>query len=270
MDKTRPAIDYLREYLRIAPVSIALWRSIEASHVAGVELPPPRLDLGCGFGEFAHVFFDESLEVGIDLSRRSLLQARKGREYEGLVRGDARRLPFRDESFASIVSISVLEHIANVEDAVEEAYRVLRPGGVFAFTAPTPTLTEFLFYPRLFAKARLSFLARSYSALFNRAFGHVSLLTEEEWLALLEGVGFRIQCQRMMMSQRTVTVFDLSLPTIVPSKAGRVWLNRRFGWRPAFLARLWERLLSGYVANDEGEGCNLFVVAMKPGVLASG
>ena len=51
--------NYLRGYLRVSPAALAVWRAIEAKHLATVELPRPLLDLGCGFGEFTGVFFDE-------------------------------------------------------------------------------------------------------------------------------------------------------------------------------------------------------------------
>lgn len=43
--------------------------------------------------------------------------------------GDARELPFEDASLDCIFSMSVMEHIAEIETAVGEAARVLKPGG---------------------------------------------------------------------------------------------------------------------------------------------
>jgi ubiquinone/menaquinone biosynthesis C-methylase UbiE len=51
---------------------------------------------------------------------------------------DVRNLPFKDESFDCVYSISVIEHIANNEDtkALLEMWRVLKPGGSLVITVP--------------------------------------------------------------------------------------------------------------------------------------
>lgn len=48
--------------------------------------------------------------------------------YE-IVTGDARRLPFADNSFSAIFSITAFEHVHNMDVALQEMCRVLRPGG---------------------------------------------------------------------------------------------------------------------------------------------
>ncbi len=50
-----------------------------------------------------------------------------------LLKEDARKMSFADNTFDIIFSISVFEHVHNLESALAEMYRVLRPGG-FLFT----------------------------------------------------------------------------------------------------------------------------------------
>lgn len=52
--------------------------------------------------------------------------------------GDATKLNFPNNSFDSVISISVIEHINNVGDvdAVKEMWRVLKPSGVLILTFP--------------------------------------------------------------------------------------------------------------------------------------
>ena len=50
--------------------------------------------------------------------------------------GDASRLPLRDASIDVVTMIEVLEHVPEPWRAVDEARRVLRPGGVLVGSAP--------------------------------------------------------------------------------------------------------------------------------------
>lgn len=82
------------------------------------------LDLGCGRGIHRGVI--ESLGYryhGADFS---------GSAADDLV--DAHTLPYADNQFSLIVSIAVLEHLADPVRALQEAARVLRPDGFFAGT----------------------------------------------------------------------------------------------------------------------------------------
>lgn len=65
--------------------------------------------------------------VGIDFQRELLRDAGAG--YAMLVEGDIHRLPFRDDSFAVVVSANTLHHAADPSLVVREARRVLVPGG---------------------------------------------------------------------------------------------------------------------------------------------
>ena len=53
-----------------------------------------------------------------------------------VITGDARNMPFEDNSFDLIVSSSTLEHIPNFWLACDEMKRVLAPGGILIINAP--------------------------------------------------------------------------------------------------------------------------------------
>lgn len=50
--------------------------------------------------------------------------------------GDARKLPFKSQSFQAIICNSVLEHIYETEKVVNECHRVLEPGGLVFMCVP--------------------------------------------------------------------------------------------------------------------------------------
>lgn len=100
----------------------AIRRSIGAVRGARV------LDLGCGKGRFAGRLSDLGAQVvGLDVSRGMLgAAARRGLPC---VQASGKRLPFRDRSFDAVVAVEVFEHLSAIEPVLQEARRVLCPGG---------------------------------------------------------------------------------------------------------------------------------------------
>jgi ubiquinone/menaquinone biosynthesis C-methylase UbiE len=87
------------------------------------------LDAGCGTGVFtSYICKTGARVIGLELSCPMLVRAiNKGIPFLS-VQGDMRRLPFCDDSFDKAVSITALEFIEEAEDAVEEMFRVTKPG----------------------------------------------------------------------------------------------------------------------------------------------
>lgn len=107
------------------------------------------LDVGSGFGR--HVFEcarrgarvvaldyadDEVVETRDTLAAMVAAGEITPDHLTGVLRGDARRLPFADGSFDVVITSEVLEHIQDDVTAIAEMVRVLRPGGRFAATVP--------------------------------------------------------------------------------------------------------------------------------------
>jgi SAM-dependent methyltransferase len=95
------------------------------------------LDLGCGTGwnyEVLRMKGHRRRLVGIDISDRMLRFALD--KQLPVVMGDAEKLPFRDQSFDGILAKGVLHHLPNMESAVVEIERVLKPGGIVVLSDP--------------------------------------------------------------------------------------------------------------------------------------
>jgi SAM-dependent methyltransferase len=93
------------------------------------------LEIGVGLGADHQRFAQEGARLtGIDLTDRAIEHTRRRFDLFGLSSdlrvGDAEGLPFADESFDCVYSWGVLHHSPNTPGAVEEVWRVLRPGGV--------------------------------------------------------------------------------------------------------------------------------------------
>jgi ubiquinone/menaquinone biosynthesis C-methylase UbiE len=106
--------------------------------VAAAKITPGLsvLDVGCGTGGFARAIAASAQAgvTGYDYSERFIEFARKGPEpTRGAVTwvvGDAEQVPFADPSFDRVLLSLVLHQLAHPVAAVEEAFRVLRSGGL--------------------------------------------------------------------------------------------------------------------------------------------
>lgn len=99
------------------------------------------LDLGCGTGwniSVLRLLECKRKAIGIDLSEGMLRFAKS--KHMNVVRGDAQQLPFGDASFDGILAKGVLHHLPDVEEAVAELARVLKPGGMAVMVDPNPSL----------------------------------------------------------------------------------------------------------------------------------
>jgi SAM-dependent methyltransferase len=95
------------------------------------------LDVGCGTGSLA-LSLPEIANIasvtGVDLTPDFVeyARARNADPRVGFQLGDARDLPFEDNSFDRAFSLLVLHFIPDAERAVAEMRRVVRPGGTVA------------------------------------------------------------------------------------------------------------------------------------------
>ena len=90
------------------------------------------LELGVGTGLNLPLYRGVEEVVGVDISEKMLEKARKkkAKVRTKLIRADARKLSFPDESFDTVVSTFFLCVIPEKEGVIGEIRRVLKPGGV--------------------------------------------------------------------------------------------------------------------------------------------
>ena len=84
------------------------------------------LDVGCGTKPYRRYFQAEEY-IGLEIEGR---KKDADKVYDGKV------IPFENESFDSVISIEVLEHVFNPDEFLSEINRVLKKGGLLLLTVP--------------------------------------------------------------------------------------------------------------------------------------
>lgn len=102
-------------------------------------LRPVRwLDLGCGTGHFSRALaqrFGAAQGVALDIAEGMLRHSRPLGGAQHFVAGDAENLPLQGGCIDLIFSSLAVQWCADFHSVLGEARRVLRPGGVFAFSS---------------------------------------------------------------------------------------------------------------------------------------
>lgn len=94
------------------------------------------VDIGSGYGSFVATCAGLGIAaIGVDLAPMELryAAARRGHRF---VRADGTTLPLPDAAVDVVTMWHVLEHVDDVEGVLDEALRILRPGGSLFVIAP--------------------------------------------------------------------------------------------------------------------------------------
>jgi 2-polyprenyl-6-hydroxyphenyl methylase / 3-demethylubiquinone-9 3-methyltransferase len=102
------------------------------------------VDLGCGAGLLApHVARAGYRHVGVDVGASALVQA--AAHGVTVVRGDVTAVPLADGCADVVAAGEILEHVPDLQAAVREACRLLRPGGLLVIdTLAATALARFV------------------------------------------------------------------------------------------------------------------------------
>ncbi len=104
-------------------------------HIPYAELHGKRvLEVGLGYGSVAQHLAQAGADyVGLDIAEGPVAMANHRFRQNGLagtaVQGNILDCSFRDESFDYVVAIGSYHHTGNLQRALDETYRILKPGG---------------------------------------------------------------------------------------------------------------------------------------------
>ena len=97
----------------------------------------PLLDIGCGTGISTDFFKVKS--IGVDNCKEMLKQGKSN-----LIKADAEKLPFRDNSFNTVISVTAFHNFRNMEKALKEVIRVSKNSNIcITFLKKSKRLSQF-------------------------------------------------------------------------------------------------------------------------------
>jgi SAM-dependent methyltransferase len=259
---------------------VALWRAIEMRILARETFERPILDLGCGDGLIAQVLFDREppIEVGFDPWLEQVKKAPATGAYRETHQALGAAMPYREGSFATVFSNSVLEHIPDLQPVLNEAARVLRPGGRLIVTVPSDAFRSLLGgYRKRTERGDLAG-AEAYAADIDAWLAHQRYPTPHDWTDMLSQAGLRFVRSTYYVTPQVVALWDHANTTygvrshrpalyrLLASPRLRrfgyqVWVRR---WVVRTLSRRWREAYEMDVPEGETGG-GLLVVGERTG-----
>ena len=181
------------------------WRK-QVIHQARLKPNAHLLDLGAGTGDLAREALAQQPEIKVVAADFTLEMMRVGNRNGSLPwsAADALNLPFGDKTFDAIVSGFLMRNVGDIQQALKEQYRTLKPGGRIVILDTTkPKRNLFSPFIWLHMHVVIPLLGRIISG-FGEAYNYLpnsteGFLTAEELTVRMAAVGFkRINFDRLM------------------------------------------------------------------------
>ena len=196
-DYSRLSIDQIQQKLderfkngKSAYPPTTLWDDVRAEELNKqcIDMVSPTdgkkiLELGCGIDGSAPFISTCGEYIGTDLSTEAINTASStfgNKPRFSFVVMDAQDLKFPDCTFDLVIAKEVIEHVPDIKRTLQEAFRVLKPGGNIVITSPNRDSLHLRVNRMLGHKD------------FTCCFDHIRELTYEEAEKLLLEVGFKI------------------------------------------------------------------------------
>lgn len=184
------------EFLRVYAFQPAtgFWRAVEVDILKKyIPMTGTCLDLGCGDGKLTSILYDGHVPatlmlIGIDSDPDETRHASTFSFYKRIHTCFASNIREDSNSFDHAFSNSVLEHIQDIEKTIAEVSRVLKPGGTFVFTVPSPGFHQCLYGPLNSRKSRDDYLKE-----IDKRLAHYRYWSTNEWQDNLEKVGMTME-----------------------------------------------------------------------------
>ena len=129
-----------------------LWKK-ELIDLMNIQKNESIIDVGSGTGDLLNLILKLKKNnniYAVDLNSEMLKYAEKRYKNKNVtfLRADAEKLPFNNSSIDKYIISFCLRNVTDIENALKESYRILKPGGIFyclEFSSPESGLIKHLY-----------------------------------------------------------------------------------------------------------------------------
>jgi ubiquinone/menaquinone biosynthesis C-methylase UbiE len=152
--------------------------------------PARILDWGCGHGQVSAMLRERGMQTdsfdyaaGLDgVTKRQLPEYP---EIEATLSPEPVKLPYEDEQFDAVLSLGVLEHVADPDGSLDELRRILKPGGrLYVYKLPNRA-------------SYLEWIAKKLGWYYHGKLEHDRLYNVREAVEIVERHGFQVDEARL-------------------------------------------------------------------------
>ncbi|MEM2015664.1 MAG: class I SAM-dependent methyltransferase [Candidatus Methanomethylicia archaeon] len=140
------------------------------------------VDVACGYGWLSGFLNRLGMYVlGIDISRDAILNAKKNFPGPSYIIASALKLPLKNSSVSTVISIETIEHLKDGESFLREIYRILKVKGVLLLS----TINGDSLYHRIYR------VLTGKNCVICRF--HIHEYNQHELIRILEDIGFSVR-----------------------------------------------------------------------------
>ena len=129
-----------------------LWKK-ELIDMMNIQIKDTIIDVGSGTGDLINLIIKKDLIktiYSVDLNSEMLRYGKKRFNNKKIkfIKANAQNLPFKNNYFDKYIISFCLRNVTNIKKALEEAYRILKPGGIFyclEFSSPKSSLVASIY-----------------------------------------------------------------------------------------------------------------------------
>ena len=129
-----------------------LWKK-ELIDMMNIQITDTIIDVGSGTGDLINLILKKKLIqiiYSVDLNNEMLMYGKKRFNNKKIkfIKANAQNLPFKNNYFDKYIISFCLRNVTNTKKALKEAYRILKPGGLFyclEFSTPESDLINSIY-----------------------------------------------------------------------------------------------------------------------------
>ena len=135
------------------------------------------LDIGCGIGTYVEKFSaNGAMAFGVDVDAEKLHDGLRSKNLRTLAASTSEQLPFTNNNFDAVLLHEVIEHVKDDRLTIQEAHRVVKPGGAVVVFAPNrlyPFETHGAYFGKRYIFGNIPFVGWLSDSLRNKFAPHV-------------------------------------------------------------------------------------------------